>query len=618
MNSVKNKFYLLAVLVWMFIGGCQNPEVRDSLVQPRTLTPPKSQEFVPGEVLVKFHSSLSSKTRDQAIKKWNYSKIRQLNREGLMHLRLREGQSVDAAIDELRVDSRVEFAQPNYLYRLLKVPNDPRFDQLWALKNTGQTISTAGGPDSPMSTGNPGTVGKDIGAESTWEHVTDCSSVTVAVVDSGVNYNHEDLVNNMWDGGVTYPKHGYDFVDDDSDPMDGHGHGTHVAATIGAEGNNGVGSTGVCWRIKIMALRTLDNLGLGSSDRLLRALEFANSQGAKIINLSVGSGSMDTALVETVIALQKSGVVIVAAAGNDGINNDNGISPTYPCNFTMDNVICVAALDQNYNLASFSNYGKTSVDVAAPGVNIVSAWHGTQTDINDPLTSGWSFSSSTSTGWAYQSATLGGKTSVGISNPAGFDNATQFYANSTDDRLWKSFDLSGSQGATVFFNLIGQLATGDTLVFKVRNTSGDPMPSGTTLQSFSGISTGGKQYSFGYDISSHLSAATTLGYNMVTNSYQPNVGFHLSDFYVTKLSHNATTYNVAAGTSMAAPHVAGLAALLKAYNPNFTYKDIIGSLKGGGVSQASLAGKTTTGKAVHALGALTYINAPTGVKAVKQ
>ena len=182
------------------------------------------------------------------------------------------------------------------------------------------------------------------------------------MLDSGVDYNHQDLVNNMWSNENGF--HGYDFVSDSNEPMDDHGHGTHCAGVIAAGGNNGLDITGVCWNTKIMALKFLDSTGNGSSDDAIKAIEYAVDNGADVLSNSWGGGGYSKALKDAIDYAHSQGVIVVAAAGNDSSQQIQ-----YPAGY--NNVIAVAATDSNDEKASFSNYGNW-VDIAGPGVDILS------------------------------------------------------------------------------------------------------------------------------------------------------------------------------------------------------------------------------------------------------
>lgn len=574
-------------------------------------------KFVPGEMIVKFKNEISARSRGSILQSSGYLRAKTLDRAGGIHqVTLRGGESVDVAVEAMRRNPDVEFAQPNFIYHALTVPNDPSFGQLWGLRNTGQTIVQSNGPEGPTSEGNPGTANKDMGMEKAWSVTTDCSSVVVAVVDSGVKHSHEDLSANMWDGGVSFPHHGYDYIDNDNNPDDLNGHGTHVAATIGAVGNNSIGTTGVCWNAKIMALRVLDSTGIGSTSAIIQGINFAVSHGAKVINLSLGGGSFDSAMSSSISAAKSSGVLFVTASGNSGENVDGGSGMMYPCAYTQDNVLCVAALNQDYTLASYSNYGSTSVDVGAPGTNVLSAWHGSLSTVaSDSLTSGWNKTSTTSTGWGYKSLNFGSPVNC-LVNPSNYNYYSAKYANSTDDRIWKSFNLSDvGNGLFLSFDLMHDLENNaDFFTVHVKNANTDPIVNGTVLDSFTG-STGGFNYESSYEITDLASSATSIGFRLTSNGSVNSFGANVGNFKVRKLALNDTTYNVVSGTSMATPHVAGLATMLFSYNPNYTYAEVIDAIKSGGIATTALSGKSVTGKAVNAQGSLSYIAKPTGVSA---
>jgi serine protease len=288
---------------------------------------------------------------------------------GLYRVNLPASVSVTSAVAALRSQSGIALAQPDYRVSIATTPNDPSFGSLWGLNNTGQS---------------GGTANADIGAPAAWNTSTGTGHTIVAVIDTGVDYNHPDLKANMWknsreiagngidDDGNGYRDdvYGYDFANNDSNPIDDNGHGTHVSGTIGAIGDNGVGVAGIDWHTKIMALKFLDSSGSGYLSNAVRALNYAVANGAKVVNNSYGGGGYDAAMQTAINNARTHGVIVVAAAGNDGTNNDT--TPSYPANYAGDNVIAVAATDRNDRLASFSNYGRTTVDIAAPGVAIYS------------------------------------------------------------------------------------------------------------------------------------------------------------------------------------------------------------------------------------------------------
>ncbi len=573
-----------------------------------------SMPSVPGEVLVKFRSGVSTASANYSIFRQGGFRVKRLGSSGFEQVQLPDGKNVDIAIQEFLADPNIETAQPNYIYKTLAtVPNDTHYGKLWGLKNTGQTVNNTGlGGLDTHRTPNTGTSGSDMNLEAAWDLITDCSSVVVAVVDTGVNFTQEDLVDNIWDGNVgSYPNGGYDFVSSSNAMSDPNGHGTHVAGTIGATGNNAKGATGVCWNVKIMGVRVMDATGSGTTSRIVQGVNFGVTNGAKVINLSVGGSGYDSAFSTAITNARSNGVVIVAAAGNDGANNDASGTPTYPCNYTQDNVICVAALTQSYGLASFSNYGSTSVDVGAPGVNIASTWPGTnvETAENTSGWTGWTLAGS----WAYNNAFTNIK---GISNPSSYDSTSATYANSADDIAYKSFNISGAQVATLEFGLVMDLASGDGFSVACKNDGTSPFTGGTTVQSAVTGSTDGYIETLTYEITSCASATTSVGYRLTSNASGVDFGLLVGSMSINTLTYDTTTYNLISGTSMATPQVAGLAAMLFAYNPTFTYTDVVNAIKNSGDTVSALSGKSTTSKGVDAYKALLYINPPSSVTAV--
>ena len=329
---------------------------------------PHNQKYSPEYILVKFksHTTLSMKyeicnevgaTIEKHYKGIDVYKVKV------------PYNNVMETIDRLSKYDEVKYAEPDYTLRIFQViPNDPDFEKLWGLHNTGQ---------------EDGTADADIDAPEAWG-ITTGGSVVVAVIDTGVNYNHEDLASNMWvndgeipsnqvddDGnGYVDDYRGWDFYNQDNDPMDDHNHGTHCSGTIGAVGNDSTGIPGVNWTVKIMPLKFLDQCGSGSTSGAIEAILYAKNMGAKIASNSWGGGGYSESLYEAIQDFGDEGGLFVAAAGNDGTDNDE--TPSYPASYDLPNIIAVAATDRNDALAEFSNYGVTSVDVAAPGVAIYS------------------------------------------------------------------------------------------------------------------------------------------------------------------------------------------------------------------------------------------------------
>lgn len=313
--------------------------------------------------------------------------------EGLVAIDDLDNADVDMLVAEYSaMTDLVDYAEPNYEIRLdpqanepfgkdlvhrepgSGMPNDPQFADQWALNNLGQD----GGKDRA-----------DIDALKAWLTTQGSQQVVVAVLDSGVDYTHKDLITNMWLRPETLPqytddelgtfddRHGYDADANIADPMDDNGHGTHCAGVIGAEGDNNLGIAGVNWKVQIMPLKFLGRSGFGSTKNAIEAINYAidrkkNGVNVRVISASWGSTSRSKALEDAIRAAGEAGILFVAAAGNATTDNDK--RPHYPSNYDLPNVISVAALDRADNLATFSNYGARTVHIAAPGKDIVSTW----------------------------------------------------------------------------------------------------------------------------------------------------------------------------------------------------------------------------------------------------
>ena len=335
-------------------------------------------EYVPGEVLVKFKPQARLSALSEYQDRHTLSSIQAFSTIGVEHLKLPEGLDVVSAVKMMQSDPNVEYVEPNYIYKITANPNDPYFGLLWGLNNTGQNVN-----------GTVGKAGADIDAVQAWDKTTGTPNVIVAVIDSGVLTSHPDLAANIWVNPGEIPGNGidddlngfiddvngWDFVFNDSTPDDENGHGTHVAGTIAAVGNNKIGVTGVSWNAKIMVLRAFDKDGFGTVAAEINSIMYASSKGAHVINCSWGGPGFSQSLKD---AIDASPAVVVCASGNggnDSIGDNNDSIPHYPSGYSSANIIAVAATDQGDELAYFSNYGPTTVDVAAPGVNILSTWN---------------------------------------------------------------------------------------------------------------------------------------------------------------------------------------------------------------------------------------------------
>jgi subtilisin family serine protease/PKD repeat protein len=329
-------------------------------------------EFVPDEIIVKFKEGISEQRRNAILSEHNTT-IKSINRRvGFIQLKVHgRVRSIRALVGSFENYKEVEYAEPNYLVHTSLSPNDPNYPQLWGLNNIGQT---------------GGLQDADIDAPESWDIQTGLPLIIIAVIDTGIDYDHEDLSYNMWinlgeipgngidddDNGYIDDVHGWDFVNGDNDPIDDNSHGTHCAGIIAAEGNNGIGVVGVNWTATIMPLKSLNAEGSGTTTDAILAIQYATQMGAEIMSNSWGGYGYSQALKDAITATHEAGAVFIAAAGNNAQNND--VIPHYPSSYDVPNIISVAATDHNDELALFSNYGPNSVDLGAPGVSILSTF----------------------------------------------------------------------------------------------------------------------------------------------------------------------------------------------------------------------------------------------------
>ena len=314
--------------------------------------------------------------------------VKKFSRMGALRvLGLTDGDAAPAALQRLRATGRYEFVEPDYIKHAAAVPNNPLFPQQWALQNTG-----ANGP------GN-GIAGADIGAPAAWNTVHDAPNVIVAVIDSGGLLAHQDLAANLWKN-PQENNDGFGLVNDLNginatvsatinlgtrqkpnlvantafgSPNDDNGHGTHVSGIIGAVGNSGSATTGVAWKVQLMELKFLDSSGSGSTSAELACIDFAIAHGANFINASFGSSEASQSEMAAIQSAGAAGVVMVVAAGNATQNND--FEPNYPADYPLDNIVAVASSDNRDQPSTFSDYGPGSVDLFAPGDEILSLYN---------------------------------------------------------------------------------------------------------------------------------------------------------------------------------------------------------------------------------------------------
>ena len=377
------------VVFLAFQGGTQEVESQTTGDQaPRgssdkpSFPAPDDAEFKSDKIIVKVEDDTSDAELDQLNRENGARTEEDLPRSDVSVVDLPRDLPVEEAVEVYENAPEVEYAEPDFLLAPSQTTtaNDPEYGKLYGLNNTGQ---------------NSGTVDADVDAPEAWSTSTGDPATLVAVIDEGVDINHPDLRDNIWvnadevagngvdddNNGYVDDRNGYDFANNDAsvydpDPISGSGdeHGTHVAGTIAGEGNNTLGVAGVSWRASIMPLKFLGPNGGYTSDAV-EAINYAVRNGAKISNNSWGGGGYSQTLRDAIANADASGHLFVAAAGNggaDGVGDDNDATPSYPASYDVPNVVSVAATDRTDALAGFSNFGASSVDVAAPGVQILS------------------------------------------------------------------------------------------------------------------------------------------------------------------------------------------------------------------------------------------------------
>jgi thermitase len=340
----------------------------------------KQAEAVPGEYIVRLKAGkMFATSKAQLSQKLNAFVKSSIPSQNIIVVKRASFENRDSAVKSLAVNDIVDVVEPNYIYRIKKTPNDPMLDQTWGLKNVGQADSE----------GHAGVAGIDIDAEKAWDIETGSDKTIVAVIDTGIDFNHPDLKDNLWtneaeangkagvdddNNGVIDDIHGYNAIDGTGNAMDDQGHGSHCSGTIGAKGDDGKGIVGVNWNTRLMAVKFLSAEGSGTLEDALKAIDYATKMGAKVMSNSWGGGGLSQTLLDAIKRSNDAGAIFIAAAGNDASNNDD--TPSYPASYDVPNIISVAAIDNTGTRADFSNYGKKTVHIGAPGVNVYSSTGG--------------------------------------------------------------------------------------------------------------------------------------------------------------------------------------------------------------------------------------------------
>jgi subtilisin family serine protease len=562
---------------------------------------------VPHELLVRFEGRNLQRSRKAVSAVHGATVEKQLPVAGLRQLDLPSGVSVHAAARRLESQPGVLYAEPNFYRSLDAVPNDPRFARQWSLQNTGQAIL-----------GYPGTSDADIDAPAAWDTTTGSPSVTVAVVDDGVDHTHPDLAGNIWTNpgetgagkesngldddvnGYVDDWRGWDFADGDNNAYPGgldSSHGTNVAGVIGASGNNGIGVAGVNWHTRLMPLRFFAADGSATVADEVSAFAYAADNGAKLVNASFGGAGYS--LTERTAIAAASNVLFVAAAGNNGQSVDS--HDEYPCDYGLANIICVAATDQKDRLTDFSNFGPTNVDLAAPGLRILST-HPAGKISYDLFED---FETNTVGGWRTGGlGRLWGLTNLlansdGSRNLSAADSPYSKYRSNTNSWLRApAIDFRDRKLCEVDFYLF--LRTERRHDYLYVESSGDGRH-WNPRRSYTG-SRNGHTYAF-LPASLNGDPSVYVRWRLKSDGRVNRDGAYVDDVDVTCETTRAT-YGLNDGTSFSAPEVAGAAALVWAHAPADSVADVRNAILGSVDTKSGLSGRVATGGRLNAAGAV--------------
>jgi subtilisin family serine protease len=531
---------------------------------------------VEGKILVRFEAQLNSQEIESIEKEFSLQKVNFLPAISTGYYRLAGTEDQIDLIERLRKRTGVVLVEEDLLRKqYASIPNDPLYGQQWYL-------------DSATAV--------HIGFASAIQAFAGTATIDVAVIDSGILYNHPEFtgkINTTW---------AYDYVESDTTAQDENGHGTMVASLIGAAHSNGGGIAGVCPNVRIVPIRVFDNAGrfaTTTSGVLVSALQRAYDANVRVINLSLGGGGYSASELAMFDALNTRGVLAVIAAGNGdrsgiGINNDS--TPTYPASYNSPNIISVMATDPSGNPTTFSNYGATSVDIAAPGANILAANVRRQTVYNDVFSGGAS-------GWL--TSTASGGTPWALNSISFYGSFTPYNASG----IYKYFTFAGRQGLRAELNGFFILGMGDIVLLEVWN--------GTTWNYVDVLAWPGDFFlNRNLDISAFDGMTGYARISLYCDVYAYGASYtryaEIDSIRITEVALNSSSnpeYLSVNGTSFSAPLVAGTAALLLSKNPALTVADLRTALLSTASTRGSLSGKCSTGGLLNASAALAAADA---------
>ena len=617
--KIQPYFVLILFLILCFGFSTLNP------ANGQEKKPPPKKNYVAHEILVRFHPWADESEKQAVRDALEAVKVKTIKSIRVEYWRLPEEITTGEALDFLKKTPSVESAEPNYLYTPQTIPNDPRFNQLWYLENNGQTVN-----------GTTGIPGADIHAAQAWDIETGSHDIVIAVIDSGVAFDHPDLQNNVWvnqdeipDNGIdddhngyVDDRHGWDFNNDDSNPsdyskdLDCNGHGTHVAGIIAAQGNNGVGTAGVMWHASIMPLQIFDLFqtssfaGIIQQINILSAMAYAVDNGAKIINCSFGGGPCSQYIYDAMNYANQHGVLAVISAGNGGsdlLGDDNDRIPTtYPASCPLPNIISVAATNESDELSSYSNYGLQSVDVAAPGgsrmrANIYSTIPPERVTLfYDDFESG---DSQWVTNGIYEPWSIGYNSAFG--STVSSDSVLWYHNNESSHlRMRYPVDARNCRGLMLAFEIAYELEDGYDYCFMEASWDGFNW---VDVLSATGSSYGIIPY---YEWYSELDLGQFyLGVRLESDYSYNDDGVQIDNIKITGIPwvFKGNEYGYKSGTSMAAPVVSGLAGLIWSLSPDISYLEVKNIILNTVDRLPSLDGKVLTGGRVNAYKALQIV-----------
>ncbi len=573
-----------------------------------SMAAPKQQPYRPGELLVKYRSGVNNVAKAALQGAARVKTARAIGHSKIHRIYLENGVSVEQALSVYAQDPNVEIVEPNYILQAQGIPDDTHFSQQWGLYNTGQVVS-----------GYVGTPDMDMDGPDAWDITTGSPSITIAVIDTGCDTDHPDLAGKIWtnpgeiagdgidnDGnGYIDDINGWDFVDNDNDPHDASGHGTHVAGIAGAVADNNLGIAGVSWRSKIMPVRFLNAYDIGTTADAINAIQYALDNGAEIINCSWGSSGYSGALKNVI---DSANALFICAAGNDG--SDTDIAPYYPASYSSPNIISVAATDQRDQMTWFSNYGTVTVDVAAPGIRIYSLDNGRRTlwsdNFNDGVLDGWS--------------TGGIGDDWDIADPPATFNAPALGSSPDSDysnnaNAWARLpvqNLANTSAALLSFTMIGSAeAYADYLYLEISTDglswSSCPLKKGDTVF-YAGIS-GSVPY--------WMTILADLGpwdgqpqvyirLRFDSDASTTGSGYFIDNMQLT-VADAQNVYQFMQGTSMAAGYVSGLAALIQSEDLSLSPAEIKSIITHSVDLDEDLMDHVVSGGRVNAYHALTLL-----------